>query len=178
MHPGFKPKNHPNQLKRRGADDSVDDRQTHPGLFGPLHAEFRFTVDACASPANALLPRYWTEAQDCKAQDWARERVWINPPYSRIPVFVACAWEKADAGCPCIFMLLPANRTEQPWWQDMVEPYRDENESPVAGVKFRARFIKKRWPFLNGGAIIKNRTSVSPPFGLVGLIWTRKEIDS
>lgn len=51
----------------------------------------RCTVDGFASPATALLPRYWTaapiegaEAVDAFAQDWRGELVWAHPPPSRL----------------------------------------------------------------------------------------------
>ena len=53
------------------------------------------TVDAFASPATALLPRYWTpapiggaEATDAFAQTWLGERLWVHPPPSLIPHIV------------------------------------------------------------------------------------------
>lgn len=64
--------------------DQKDLRQcwrTHPDVFARLHAIFRFTVDACASKRNALLPRYWTEADNAFDQDWSGERVFCNPPF-------------------------------------------------------------------------------------------------
>ena len=33
MHPGYVPKNHPHQQQSRGADDSVDDRETPRDVF-------------------------------------------------------------------------------------------------------------------------------------------------
>lgn len=57
--------------------------RTHPDVFAELNRIFRFTIDACASGANALLPRYWTEAQNAFAQDWSGERVFCNPPFRR-----------------------------------------------------------------------------------------------
>jgi hypothetical protein len=48
-------------------------------------------VDAAATAENALLPRYWDQAQDALQQDWSQERVWCNAPYSRPARFVAKA---------------------------------------------------------------------------------------
>lgn len=52
-------------------------------IFDPLHAMFKFTIDVAASPANALLPRFYTAEINGLAQSWAGERVWCNPPYGR-----------------------------------------------------------------------------------------------
>ena len=53
------------------------------------------TVDAFASTASALLPRFWSdvptpaaEATDAFAQTWTGERVWAHPPPSLLPQLV------------------------------------------------------------------------------------------
>ena len=56
--------------------------QTPRSLFNTLHRVFPFTVDACASQCNALLPYYWTQLDDCLVQDWTRHIVFCNPPFS------------------------------------------------------------------------------------------------
>ena len=61
MHPGFIPTNHPNQQKKQGVNDSIDDRETPPCVFDPLHAEFQFTVDAAASHCNTKCALYYTQ---------------------------------------------------------------------------------------------------------------------
>jgi phage N-6-adenine-methyltransferase len=121
---GFRALNHPQQLALRGADVEVDDRTTTAEMFAPLDARFRFTIDVAASPANARCDRFYTVEDDGLAQSWAGESVWCNPPYSDIRPWVAKAWAEHPL-TRSIVMLLPANRTEQGWWQDLVEPYRD-----------------------------------------------------
>jgi hypothetical protein len=191
MHPGFIPRNHPNAVKKQGVDDSIDDRETPPCVFDPLNAEFRFTLDAAASHVNAKCDVYctlegqfakmvhadgsrvgWEQLTDEYANrdglrcPWHSERVWVNPPFSLLWPWVEKAWrEPAEVVC----MLLPNNRTEQPFWQDMVEPFRDR-----AGSILTTRFVRKRRPFLHMGQGIGNRTSKNPPFGLVLLIWDRR----
>lgn len=68
-----------------------------------------------------------------------------------------CAWQ--------IVMLLPANRTEQSWWQELVEPHRDRPGSPL-----RTEFIRGRQRFVRASsyAVEENQR---PPFGCVLLIW-------
>lgn len=90
--------------------------------------------------------------------------MWCNPPYSSIAPWIRKAWlEHQEA--ECIVMLLPANRTEQVWWRDLVEPYRDRPGSPL-----RVEFLFGRLRFLAAG-----RSTIGanerPPFGCCLLIW-------
>jgi phage N-6-adenine-methyltransferase len=170
---GYRARNHPQQVARGGARPDVDDRATPPEVFAPLHERFGFTVDAAASDENARLPRYWTAEDDALSQPWADERVWVNPPYSfpNLPAFAGKAWQEwmSPARPGLIVMLLPANRTEQAWWQEMVEPYRD-----LPGSDLRCEFLPGRTRFLapgQGGVGPDER----PPFGCCLLIWEERE---
>jgi len=156
-------RNHP--LYNREANDEVDDRAIHPLDFAELADRYGpFTVDAAAAPHNARCERYWTREDDGLAQTWAGENVWCNPPYSDLKPWIRKAWAECDhAGS--ITMLLPANRCEQPWWQIMVEPFRDREDSPL-----RVEFLATRLRFLKPGqtAIGPNER---PPFGCCVLNW-------
>lgn len=162
---GYRPNNHPQQVARRGANPEVDDRATAPEVFGPLHERFGFTLDVAASPDNAKCERYYTPTDDGLVQPWGGETVWCNPPYSNIADWVAKAWTEHRKALG-IVMLLPANRTEQAWWQDMVEPYRDRPDSPL-----RAEFLRGRLRFIRVG---QNEIGPNerPPFGCCLLIWS------
>jgi phage N-6-adenine-methyltransferase len=155
---GFKAQNHPQQQAR----PEVDDRAITVADFVPFNARFRFTVDAAASQQNARLPRYWTVDDDAFAQDWSGERVWCNPPYSHIEPWVEQAW---ISGAELVVMLLPANRTEQGWWQRHVEPHRD-----AAGSRLRVEFLPGRMRFDRPGVVIGPKGD-RPPFGCCLLIW-------
>lgn len=163
-------RNHPNMIKRLGVSDDVDDRQTHPALLSQL-ADLccgAFTLDAAAAEHNRQCERFNSLA-DPEKFPWAGERVWCNPPYSSVPRWVARGWDESETIVTC--MLLPANRSEQPWWQDMVEDVRDGRGTLSPGRTLTVRFIRKRWPFLCKGQLIGNKTSKNPPFGLVALVW-------
>ncbi len=172
---GYKARNHPQQVASHGARPDIDDRATPPEVFGPLQDRFGFTVDAAASAANAKCERFWTVDDDGLAQPWIGERVFCNPPYSfpNIPAFVAKAWQEwKDGGPGLIVMLVPANRTEQVWWQEMIEPYRDLPDSDL-----HVEFLPSRMRFLTPG-----QTEVGPderpPFGCCLLIWEAREASS
>lgn len=158
---GFKAQNHAQQVLVHGPRSHVDDRATTPEDFGALHARFGFSIDVAASAENTKLPRFYTSEQDGLVQSWEGERVWCNPPYSSIEPWVVKA-HTADA--ELVVMLLPANRTEQGWWQRQVEPYRDR----PGGV--RCEFMQGRLRFLKPGQ--KHiRPNERPPFGCCLLIW-------
>lgn len=61
-------------------------------------------------------------------------------------------------------MIVPANRTEQPWWQRWVEPARDDRGA------LRVEFLPGRIRFIRPGAA-KAAPNERPPFGCCLLIW-------
>ena len=73
-------------------------------IWEQLSNEFYFTVDACASDKNHLLPRYWTKETDALEQCWDNETIYCHPMFDiRIPKFV-------EKGCTasnslCVFLL-------------------------------------------------------------------------
>ena len=180
---GIAPKNHPKQVRARRSTlplfgdptDGVDDRRTPRSLFDPLHAEHAFTIDVAASEDNALLPRFYDRRLDGLRQSWVQEMVWCNPPYSDIASWVTKASDEMARGCEGVTMLLPADRTEQPWWQDMIEPFRDQ------GLGLTTRFVRKRVKFglppghpAGDAGLARGKSGGGfryPPFGCVLVHW-------
>lgn len=162
---GFKAKNHPQQHRMNcGPNDAVDDRALPPDAFAQLHGRFQFTIDVAASESNAKLPLFLTKEDDGLSKSWAGDRVYCNPPYSHIEPWVKKAWDETE-NCPVIVLLLPANRTEQLWWHNWIEPRRDRLGSPL-----RIEFLYQRTRFLKPGQkTIK--PNERPPFGCCLAIW-------
>ena len=131
------------------------------------------------------------KASDGLSRPWWG-RVWCNPPYSDCGAWVRKAWSEWSAACSfttgtadychshggyltdggrcdyrpeLIVMLLPANRVEQGWWQDHVEPHRDKPGSPL-----RVEFLRGRMRFDRPGWT-KPTKGDRPPFGCCLLIW-------
>jgi phage N-6-adenine-methyltransferase len=160
---GFKAQNHRQQTAKRGANPMVDDRGTDPALFARFDDRFHFTIDVAASAGNTKCSRFLTIEDDGLAQPWTRERVWCNPPYSNIRPWVEKAWQSMVAA-ELIVMLLPANRTEQKWWQELVEPHRDNCHGlRVEFLPGRPRFVAPDKPGIG--------PNERPPFGCCLLIW-------
>jgi len=114
---------------------------TPPEVFGPLHAEFAFTLDPCAEPATAKCARFFTEADDGLQQDWGTDRVFLNPPYGReLYPWIRKARTSAEAGA-LVVGLLPAS-TDLAWWHEDVVPYVAPSD---------IRYLRGRVRFLTGG---------------------------
>lgn len=103
-----------------------------------LEAEgFRFTLDVASGLTTAKAPKFYTEQDNAFLQDWAADAAggdaWCNPPYGdkRFPVrdWVARAWHFRERLTTAL--LLPANKTDQDWFHDLV--LRDGEYRPVRG---------------------------------------------
>lgn len=152
----------------------LDRRYTTPetmGLCKRLAGVDGFDLDVAADAESHWAPRWYGIDRNGLAQPWDAARVWCNPPYSNIEPWVVRAWlahERREA--ERIAMLLPANRCEQPWWQDLVELYRDGRDLP--GVGLTTHFLPSRIRFGHPGNP-KGHGVGSPPFGCVLLVWRR-----
>lgn len=163
---GFQARNHPQQVRKHGVEDTVDDRGTRPEIFDPINAEFKFTLDVAASERNHKCARYFTREQDGLSLSWAAERVWCNPPFSNLAAWAAKAHcETTLGGCPLVVMLLPNNRCEQVWWQTYVEPFRDQ------GLGVSVRFLPGRPRFIVPENVKTPLKGDRPPFGIAIVIF-------
>jgi hypothetical protein len=95
------------------------------------------------------------------AKSWRGHRVWCNPPYSNIEPWVAKA---ATSGAELVVLLLPANRTEQGWWQRWIEPTRDRPGGP------RVEFLAGRLRFIAHDDD-RIRPNARPPFGCCLIVY-------
>lgn len=155
----FVSRNHPQQVRRDGADDSVDDRRTPLELMNEcmeLTGVEGFDLDPAATAESAKAAVFFTAADDGLAQPWFG-RVWLNPPYSDLGAWVSKAVAERPR-CECVVMLLPSNRTEQSWWQDLIEPERVAGRIEVFFLRGRRRFDRPDWTAPKKGD--------RPPFGL------------
>lgn len=109
--------------------------ETPPEVFGPLHAEFDFTLDPCCTVATAKCAKFYTEEQNGLEQDWSGERVFMNPPYGR----EVYAWtKKARESGVLVVGLLPASLDLAWWHDDIVGHVRPADIRPIRG---RVRFL-------------------------------------
>lgn len=179
----FKAGNHPQQTFRGRGDPEKDERYTPRALIEAIHADWGFTVDAAgcfAAPASQIIGRWWDIHNDGLAQCWDGETVWANMPFSDCWAWIKKAWSSKARCC----LMMPANRTEQPGWQRMVEPFRDNVDGVLRTMNLpgkyrdvmlpgarRPRRLPGRIPFGTPEAPDGAEWNSSPPFGCVLLMW-------
>lgn len=129
--------------------------QTPRDFFEALDREFGFSIDICALPETAMLPRYccpptgaeyhilWpgTAFIDGLSHDCRYERAWCNPPYSMLKTWFAFASEQSRRGA--FFVCLVPSRTDTKAWHRYV--WNKELHKPRPGVE--VRFVEGRLKF-------------------------------
>jgi phage N-6-adenine-methyltransferase len=107
-------------LSRALFSSAKQDWETPPHIFGPLDREFKFTLDAAASPQSAKCKQFLTiDDGPPDADKWRGHNVWINPPYGRgIGAWVEQAFRAHRLGA-LVVMLLPA-RTDTRWFHSHI----------------------------------------------------------
>jgi len=131
---------------------------TPPEVFDPLNKEFAFTLDPCATPANAKCSSFFTEEINGLERAWAGHRVFMNPPYGReVYAWTNKARREAELGT-LVVGLLPAS-TDLAWWHD-----------DVVG-RAEVRYIRGRVRFLTDGPY-----RASGFFASVIVIWRQQEV--
>ena len=92
--------------KQKKATLKMEYVRTPIEIWNKLKTEYNFTVDACASDKNHLLPKYWTKENSALNKNWDNEIVYCHPMYDiTIPKFIEKAFKHK---CICVF-LLPAS---------------------------------------------------------------------
>lgn len=78
-------------------------------FFKKLDKEFHFTLDPCANKHNAKCNKYYTKKNDGLKQNWAGERVFVNPPFGReLPRWIFKSYVESLKPNTLVVMLIPA----------------------------------------------------------------------
>jgi site-specific DNA-methyltransferase (adenine-specific) len=118
------------------------DWETPPEIFDPLNAEFRFSLDVCATLATTKCISHYSPTDDALSRPWVnacegfKHRCWMNPPYGRqIGKWVKKAYEESSLG-GVVVCLLPA-RTDTAWWHDYCM-----KASEIRYIRGRLKFLQ------------------------------------
>lgn len=164
----------PEAIKSIHPDDVLDERYTTRETMEWVRKTARvtgFDLDVAACEESHHADRFYTKADDGLSKPW-RGRCWCNPPYSDIAPWVSKAWQSMAEGAELVAMLIPATRTEQSWWQTMVEPYRDRRARHPSNAKLETYFLPGRTAFARPGSGGVGQSGA--PFGCVLLVWRRR----
>ncbi len=137
-----------------GFRSQVSTWSTPQDFFDKLNAEFKFTLDPCASHDDAKCYKYYTEEDDGLTQDWGGERVFMNPPYGRdIKKWIKKAYDESQKPGTTVVCLLPS-RTDTKYWHEYVMKAWE-----IRLVKGRLKFgdSKNAAPFPSAIVVFNNR---------------------
>lgn len=120
-----------------------DEWETPQHLFDELNREFDFDLDPCATHENHKCLIYYTEEQDGLKQDWRGHKVFCNPPYSKIDMWVEKAYREGTKDNTIVCLLIPS-RTDTKYFHDYIL-----HRSEIRFVKGRIKFgdAKNSAPF-------------------------------
>lgn len=99
-------------------DSLSQDHGTPDEIFKPLHTEFNFQIDLCASKENALLPRYYTKEDNVFTKD-IKETGYANIEFVRAKKFAKYFYEQSLKNDSTIVMLCTV-KSNTNWWRDYV----------------------------------------------------------
>lgn len=146
------------------------------GKLGVSH----FDLDVAACLEAHVAAAYYTKESDGLKQPWFPPgvmNVFCNPPWDDIAPWVKRAWSElatAPIGAR-LALVIPGNRTEQPFWHENVEPARDGRAvmwapDGLGYVALRTDFFAGRTKFGSPGdpkRLNPETKSSSPPFTCV-----------
>jgi phage N-6-adenine-methyltransferase len=119
--------------------DSIE-YETPPELFDVLNREFGFTLDVCATAANAKCRRFFTVRENGLARPWLDESgapatCWMNPPYGddALTRWMSKAHAEATRGATVV-CLVPA-RTHTAWFHTLC------SKAEVRFLRGRLRYV-------------------------------------
>jgi phage N-6-adenine-methyltransferase len=112
----------PKKLKSLMTNDS-DEWSTPQDFFDFVNSEFNFTMDGAATAENTKCSDFSIDFLNFKSD--IRQRIWLNPPYSRNAEFLKKASDLANnPPYHLVVCLIPA-RTDTKYWQEWVATARE-----------------------------------------------------
>jgi len=129
---------------------ATDEWATPQKTFDELHKEFNFTLDPCCTHESAKTIRHFTMEDDGLSQNWQRNSVFMNPPYSACKIWMEKAYKSSLEGATVV-CLVPS-RTDTKWWHEWAA------RGEVRFIKGRLKFgdSKNSAPFPSAIIIFRN----------------------
>jgi phage N-6-adenine-methyltransferase len=163
----------------------TDEWMTPPEWYGRFDVEFQFTCDAAADERTHQCPVWFGRggvAPNGLIADWTQHRsIFNNMPFSDIEPWLKKAWAsigpKETRGILRTVMLLVPSRTDQLWWLQHVEPWRDNKDKTgmleSQDLTFEVRHLP-RIKFLPPPRV----KATTPRFGCSLLVWRARPLEA
>lgn len=133
-----------------------------------LLAMFNFTLDPFADAENAICHNFITKEQDAFncLSSWDGNRVFMNPPYSRVAEACEIAYLKTLSGEVPLVVGLLASRTGSSWYHSFIE-------GKAIVIPYRGRISFKLPCSLKDRLVSENKIKgdSSPQFDSILVIW-------
>lgn len=141
--------------------------RTPTQIWSDLSKEFDFTLDACASDENHLLPKYYTKNNTCLDKSWKNEIVYCHPMFDiYIGKFVEkCYNEMMDNDVTSV-MLIPAS-THTRYFHKFIY------KKPNVEIRFLEK-PNKGFRFLHDGGIEDDLNKIGYIKSLMIVIFNKK----
>jgi phage N-6-adenine-methyltransferase len=124
-----------------------DEWPTPKSFFDMLDSRFHFTLDPCATSANAKCKVYFTRKEDGLVQPWGHHRVFCNPPYGRtMRDWARKCFQASREGA--FVVLLAHARTDTRWFHDWVYGRAKEIRFVRGRLKFGDAYHRLHFPSL------------------------------
>lgn len=111
-----------------------DEWTTPQEFYDELNKEFNFTLDPCATDSNHKCENYYTKESNGLLQNWGGNRVFCNPPYSKIADWVAKAFYETRNDNTVVVLLIPS-RTDTRYFHNYIK-----DRAEIRFVKGRLKF--------------------------------------
>ena len=125
-------------------DSGKDDWCTPKKLFEYFDDTYHFELDPCSTHENTLCEKHYTIVEDGLKQDWAGQKVFMNPPYGReTGKWIEKAYRESLKGA-VVVCLIPC-RPDTQYWHEIIFPYA----SQIYFIQGRLRYsdAKQSAPF-------------------------------
>lgn len=116
-------------------------------IFRWAHRAVHFTIDAAAEADNALLPRFWSMADNGLVQPWRGERPWWNPPFWQLYDWNGKAVRECEENGVTSMGLMPA-AIETDWFWEFAK------RGQIFGFRPRPKYRFPKAPHDKNGLLI------------------------
>lgn len=143
-------------LQKAMVSSKSNEWATPQDFFDELDKEFHFTLDPCSTDENAKVKKHFTISDDGLSKDWAKDVVFMNPPYGgHTAEWLHKAHISAQGGATVVCLIVSS--TDRSYWHDVIFPFAHQ----IRFIRGRLHFGKSKTsaPFASAIVVFKKGRS-------------------